>query len=472
MTSEVGVLLRDLPPVHRLLHSKEAQSWLQEHSRTDVLLSLQSAVDTLRASILAGERPEVTDEATLAMARTYLHRRTGQNLRPVINATGTVLHTNLGRAPLAKQAIAALVEVAQGYSNLEYRLEEGVRGHRYEHVEALICELTGAEAALVVNNNAAAVFLVLTELAKEQKVVISRGELVEIGGSFRVSEVMRASGAELVEVGTTNKTHVRDYADALEAGAKLVLRVHTSNFRIIGFTSRPELSDLTTLAHEHGAALIEDLGSGSLIDLRERGIGDEPTVRESILAGVDVVTFSGDKLLGGAQAGIICGKAQWITRIRQNQLARAVRVDKLTLAALEATLRLYIDKGYAMAHVPVLRMLTRAPEELQEEADRVAHDLAAIVAGQAQVRVVPTMSQVGGGALPSEQLPSYAVAVSPHVCSVSALMEQLRLRERPIVARVVKEEVLLDVRTIFPEEFVMLVQGITEALAQAAQTNG
>jgi len=466
VTSEAGTKLRELPPVHRLLSTRCAQDWLALHARTDVLRALQSAVDTLRVSIQAGGDPAISEDSVLTLAAQRLEARTVRHLRAVINATGTVLHTNLGRAPLSAQAIAAVVEVAQGYSNLEYRLEEGTRGHRYEHVEALICELTGAQAAMVVNNNAAAVFLVLTELASGQQVAISRGELVEIGGSFRVSEVMRASGAKLVEIGTTNKTHEADYAEALAAGAQLVLRVHTSNFRIVGFTSRPELTDLVNLAHAHEAIVLEDLGSGSLIDLRQRGIGDEPTVRASLAAGVDVVTFSGDKLLGGAQAGIICGRADLLARIRRHQLARAVRVDKLTLAALEATLRLYGDEDYALKHVPVLRMLTVPQEELQRLAYKLAQDLRQAVTGQADVRVMETTSQVGGGALPSEQLPSYAVTLSPHVCSVNELLGRLRLGTPPVVARVVREEVVFDVRTIFSEQFAELVQTVQAVLGR------
>lgn len=466
MTTEVGALLRDLPPVHRLLRSQAAEAWLAQYARAEVLQALQWSVDTLRARILAGEQLAVTDSLALTLAEEQLKARSVPNLRPVINATGTVLHTNLGRAPLAPEAINALVEVAKGYSNLEYRLDEGVRGHRYEHVEQLLCDLTGAQAALVVNNNAAAVFLVLTALAKGRKVAISRGELVEIGGSFRVFEVMRESGAELVEVGTTNKTHEHDYAEALAGGAELILRVHTSNFRIVGFTSRPDVASLTDLAHAQGAILMEDLGSGSLLDLRARGIGDEPTVRESVLAGVDVVTFSGDKLLGGAQAGIICGKEELLARIRKHQLARAVRVDKLTLAALEATLRLYADEEQALRHVPVLQMLTANASDLQAKAAHLATDLAQALGQQAAVRVMAVTSQVGGGALPSEQLPSYAVGVAPYTCSVSELTARLRRGAFPIVARVVREEVLFDVRTITASQTALLVEGVRAALVR------
>lgn len=464
MVNLQATLLRELPPVHRLLGTAEAQEWQQAFGRTQVLRSMQDAVDILRSEILSGQRAAITDQEALLLAHERLLDGAQLSLRAVINATGTVIHTNLGRAPLADEALQAIVDVAKGYSNLEYNLQQGVRGHRYEHVESLLCELTGAEAALVVNNNAAAVFLVLTELAKGKRVAISRGELVEIGGSFRVSEVMRASGAELYEIGTTNKTHAYDYETALQAGADMVLRVHTSNFRMIGFTYKPSLDELVTLSHAHGAILYEDLGSGSLVDLRARGIGDEPTVRASVEAGVDVVTFSGDKLLGGAQAGIICGRTELIERIRKNQLARAVRVDKLTLAALLATLHLYQDEDRAFARIPVLRMLSRPLSDLQESAERLARELASALAENANVRVDTVMSQVGGGALPTEQLPSYAVVVSLHSSSAAECVRKLRLGTHPVIARVTKEEVILDVRTIEDEQFTELIECVRAAV--------
>jgi len=458
--------LRDLPPVHRLLNTERVLLWQVQYGRVAVLSALQKAVDHLRVSLLAGATVDVSDEHVLQDALTVLEHSTERHLRPVINATGTVIHTNLGRAPLAQEAVDAVVAVSAGYSNLEYNLASGERGHRYEHVEQLLCELTGAEAALVVNNNAAAVFLVLHALAAGQKVAISRGELVEIGGSFRVSEVMRESGAELVEVGTTNKTYERDYATALEEGAQIVLRVHTSNFRVVGFTYQTPLSDLVQVAHAHDALIIEDLGSGSLIDLRALGIGDEPIVRDSIAAGVDVVMFSGDKLLGGAQAGLICGRADLLERIAKNQVARVVRVDKLTLAALEATLSLYRDEQRARERIPVLRMLTLSQTELREAAEHLAALLVAAVGEQAVCRVTQTVSMAGGGALPSEQLPSYAVALTLQQISASECIKRLRTGSPPVVARVVREEVVFDVRTILPTEYAGLVQCVSSAICR------
>ncbi|MCY0901860.1 MAG: L-seryl-tRNA(Sec) selenium transferase [Firmicutes bacterium] len=466
--AEVRAKLRALPPVHRLLMHEEVLRWLGEHARQEVVASLQAAVDTVRQRVLAGEAEDHAEDALLSIARDHLATLTTRNLREVINATGTVIHTNLGRAPLAQVALDAMCEVARGYSNLEFDLEQGERGHRYSHVEALICELTGAEAALVVNNNAAAVLLTLIELAQGQKVAISRGELVEIGGSFRVSEVMRASGAELVEIGTTNKTHAHDYRRAIEQGARTVLRVHASNFRVIGFTYQLALVDLVTLAHELGAIVIEDLGSGSLLDLQARGVGDEPTVRDSVRAGVDIVMFSGDKLLGAAQAGIICGRAELVARIRTHQVARAVRVDKLTLAALEATLRLYRDEERAVAQIPVLHMLTETSAELSRRAGSLLSQMALRTDGLALCRVLEVSSQVGGGALPSEQLPSFAVGLKPVTCSPDECIRRLRGASPPVVARIAREEVIFDVRTIFPEQHDALVAAVESALLGSA----
>lgn len=462
---------RELPAVHMLLGLPQAQSWLTEHARSDVLGALQDALEDLRMAMRAGDAPDVSEAAVLRRAETKLRRRVAPRLVPVINATGTVLHTNLGRAPLAQEALDAMVSVAKGYSNLEFSLDSGERGHRYEHVEALISELTGAEAAFVVNNNAAAVFLLLHELARDKQVAVSRGELVEIGGSFRVSEVMRQSGAVLVEVGTTNKTHLRDYERAISDGAELVLKVHTSNFRIVGFTHAPGLEELVELAHQYGRPVVEDLGSGSLVDFRARGIGDEPTVRDSVAAGVDVVTFSGDKMLGGAQAGIICGRREYVDRLRKNQLARAVRVDKLTLAALEATLRLYRDEDRAYDRIPTLRMLTRPLMELKREAEELVDRVAAAVRENARCRLAETVSKVGGGALPTEELPSFALAMTLRDLSPDRFAQRLRAVTPPVVARVAREEVIFDVRTVFSWQRDALVEGIRAAIAGSAATD-
>ncbi len=457
---------RELPAVHRLLSTEQVQDWLNHYARSDVIAVVQDTLELLRDKLRLGETVDLSIEEILEKVYEALQRRTAMHLTQVINATGTILHTNLGRAPLAQDAIDAIVQAAKGYSNLEFDLASGERGYRFDHVESILCELTGAEAALVVNNNAAAVYLTLQELAFDKNVVISRGELVEIGGSFRVNEVMRLSGAKLIEVGTTNKTHEADYKKALEDGAELLLRVHTSNFRICGFTYQPPLAELVAIAQEFAVPIIEDLGSGSLLDLRGKGIGDEPTVKDSIDAGVDVVMFSGDKLLGSAQAGIICGKKKWIDRIKKNQLARAVRVDKLTLAALEATLRLYRDEDKALQRIPTLYMLTKDIETLRTDAERLAREVTLSIGGYARCRVLETTSAVGGGAMPLEQLPTCALAIYPLGMTPTQLLTKLRQSDPPIVARVAREEVIIDVRTIFDWQYEVLIQGIKTAVAR------
>lgn len=460
-------LLRSLPAVHRLLDHPIGVALCREHSHKLVSRMAGEVIGELRAAILAGEERTFADlelDALVAQVSTRVQAQFQPKYRPVINATGVVLHTNLGRAPLAECAIQAIERTAKGYSNLELNLHTGARGSRYDLVEELICELTGAEAAMVVNNNASAVLLTLTEMAKGRKVVISRGQLVEIGGSFRVSEVMRASGAELVEVGTTNKTHEYDYERAIDEETGLVLRVHTSNYRVVGFTYQPELADLVAIAHARNVPVYEDLGSGSLIDLRAYGIGDEPVVNESIRAGVDIVSFSGDKLLGGAQAGILVGKKEYIARLKKNQLTRALRVDKFTLAALEATLLLYRDEEKAKRDIPTIWMLLRTPETIQPEAERLCTGLAASFGERASVQIEPGLSQVGGGSLPTAELPTWHVTVRSRQFSLNELEHQLRHVDLPVMTTLHKEALHFDVRTIFPREIERVVESVRQAV--------
>jgi L-seryl-tRNA(Ser) seleniumtransferase len=459
-------LLRNLPAVHRLLDSPLCEPLLRQYGHTLVSEAASDVIAAFRNRILAGEAVRLPDMGEwIERVAERLAHLFQPHYRRVINATGVVLHTNLGRAPLARSAVDLLVQTAFGYSNLELNLETGERGTRYAHVEELLCRLTGAEAALVVNNNAAAVFLVLRELARGKKVVISRGQLVEIGGSFRVSEVMAESGAILHEVGTTNKTHGYDYERAIDEETALIMRVHTSNFRVVGFTHQPSLEELVHLAHKRGVPVYEDLGSGSLIDLRRYGIGDEPTVRESVKAGVDLVSFSGDKLLGAAQAGIIVGKKEYITRLKRNQLTRALRVDKLTLAALEATLRLYLDEEKAVREIPTLYLLTRSAEELRVAAQELADGLRVVFREQASVEVTEGVSQVGGGSLPTEELPTSLVAVRSRHFSIQALAEAMRRVELPVMAIMRKEALLFDVRTIFRREIQECIESVGRAYA-------
>jgi L-seryl-tRNA(Ser) seleniumtransferase len=459
--------LRKIPAVHKLLT-------YTQHLRTsysfDVLVSAASSLlQDIRCQIREGILQEVPPmEALIQQLEIRLQELFTMHLRPVINATGVILHTNLGRAPLSEAALQAIVRTARGYSNLEYRLDEGTRGSRHEHVESLLCQLTGAEAACVVNNNAAAVFLVLRELAKDREVILSRGQIVEIGGSFRVFEVMRESGALMVEVGTTNKTYLRDYERAITERTALLLRVHTSNYRMVGFVHQPDLSELVELAQRHGIPLYEDLGSGSLLDVGMFGLKPEPTVSDSIRAGVDLVSFSGDKLLGGAQAGIIVGKRVYIDRLKKNQLMRALRVDKLTLAALEATLRQYLDPERAIQTIPTLWMMNRQPDELKREAERLADHLRKVFGFAASINVIPVASQVGGGSLPGEELPSYGVKCTSQSFSLTAFEQELRRLDTPILARFFEEGLVFDVRTLFPEEIERCGKGCEIAYARLA----
>ncbi|MBE0466449.1 MAG: L-seryl-tRNA(Sec) selenium transferase, partial [Candidatus Desulforudis sp.] len=382
----------------------------------------------------------------------------------VINATGVVLHTNLGRAILSERARRAVETAAASYTNLEFNLETGKRGSRYALVDELLQHLSGAEASLVVNNNAAAVLLALSTLAGGREVIVSRGQLVEIGGSFRIPEVMAQSGARLVEVGTTNKTHRRDYEGAIGPDTALLLHVHASNYRIVGFTKEVTLDELVGLGREAGLPVMSDLGSGFLVDLSRFGYPYEPTVQETVGAGVDVVTFSGDKLLGGPQAGIIVGRADLVDRMKRNPLTRAVRVDKMTLAALEATLREYLEPEQAMERIPTLAMLTAAPAVLEEKAERLAGALLTALGEAAEVEVDADCSQVGGGALPTAAPQTFLVVIRPRAMSVPDLVCRLRAGDPAVVGRVQDDRLCLDPRTVAEEEFTVLGTALGRAL--------
>lgn len=371
------------------------------------------------------------------------------------------LHTNLGRACLSERAANAAAEAARGYSTLEYDVENGCRGSRYQHVEALLCRLTGAEAAMAVNNNAAAVLLILSALAGGGEVIASRGELVEIGGSFRIPEIVTQCGCKLCEVGATNKTHRRDYEAAIGEQTRALLKVHTSNYRIVGFTESVPREELAEIAHGHGLPLIEDLGSGAIVDLEPFGIRGEPTVQRSLHAGVDVASFSGDKLLGGPQAGLIVGKREYIERIKKHPLARALRLDKMTLAALHATLSAYLDAEIAVREIPTLAMLSASEDELHAKALRLQKALADTGVSS---QLVWTGDAVGGGSAPAQELTGWAVAIEPGRLSVDELEEKLRLRAKPIVARIHRRQYLLCVRTIREEDFAEIAAAAAEAI--------
>jgi L-seryl-tRNA(Ser) seleniumtransferase len=462
--------LRALPKVDELFLLPSLQSLLKEHSRPLVVESIRRAVDRRRQEILTGagtpeNLPAERDHEKWAGAvKEELAEILRPSLRPVINATGVVLHTNLGRAPLAPEALEHILETARGYSNLEFDLATGERGSRYEHVEGILCRLSGAESALVVNNNAGAVFLSLNTLAEGREVVVSRGQLVEIGGSFRIPDVMKKSGARLVEVGTTNRTHLRDYEQAINEKTALLLRVHTSNFRILGFTAEVPLRDLAALGAAKNLPVMDDLGSGCLIDLARFGLDPEPTVQEAVQAGADVVTFSGDKLLGGPQAGIIVGRKRCLDPIKKNPLNRALRIDKLTLAALESTLRFYLEGDEALNRLPAFRMLTGSLANLERRSKRFLKNLAKEIGTLCRLRLKDDSSQVGGGALPIQDLPTKVLALFPGKLSAADLERRLRNGQPPVVVRIQGNEVLLDLRTVAKEEEKFLIKALKDAL--------
>lgn len=444
-----NALLRQLPAVDALLI--EAQPLIKRYGREAVTNALRQILDQTRRTIQAGETPPMNSASLLAQADSILQVQFQPTLRSVINATGVIIHTNLGRAPLSNAAMRAMQEVAAGYSTLEYDLDSGKRGSRLIHADTLLREITGAEAALVVNNNAAATVLTLAGLAHGREVIVSRGQLVEIGGGFRIPDIMAQSGATLVEVGTTNRTRITDYERAITGATTLLMRVHASNFKQIGFTESAPLDELASVAHNHNLHLVDDLGSGALIDTSPFGLEHEPTVQESLVAGADVICFSGDKLLGGPQAGIIVGKRDLIDTLKRHPLARAIRADKLCLAALTATLDHY-RRGEAVTHIPVLKMIARPLDIMRE----TAHNWAQQIGSSAQV--IDGESTIGGGSLPGATLPTALLVIQ--VDRPDDLLTELRRAPTPVIARIVDNQVAFDPRTILPEQEETLLQTI------------
>lgn len=445
--------LRDLPSIERLLQSEIGQETIAEFGRSLTLQALQEQLQIARESIRAGN-PTPTIENIFTAASTTLDQWISIRLVPVINATGVILHTNLGRAPLCKNAQIAMRDVARSYSTLEYDLGRGKRGKREVHAESLLQKLTGAEAALVVNNNAAAVLLALTALARRKEVLVSRSQLIEIGGGFRIPDVMRQSGAKLIEVGTTNRTHLNDFEAAINERTALILRAHHSNFKIIGFTTEPSLQELVRFGQEHGVPVLDDLGSGALLDTVQFGLGHEPMVQESLQDGAPLVAFSGDKLLGGPQAGIIVGEQALVKRLRKHPLARAIRPDKLCLAALCATLQHYL-RGEAISKIPIWQMIAAEDETLQNRANHWVKQI-----GQGEV--VASRSTVGGGSLPEETLPTWVLSIE--VRHPNALSKKLRNAQPAVIARIEEDRVVLDPRTILKEQEEALIRVLKQAL--------
>jgi L-seryl-tRNA(Ser) seleniumtransferase len=475
---ELEQRLRALPSVEELLGTEPLRSAAKRAPRTSAVGAARSAIDARRRALMIGEGDD--DMSGLAAAAAAeLERIEAPALRPVINATGVVLHTNLGRAPLADSARVAVEQASRGYTNLEYDLEGGARGSRHVHVEELICELTGAESGFAVNNNAAGVMLALAALARDREVVISRGQLVEIGGSFRIPEILAASGARMVEVGTTNRTRLEDYERAAGERTAVLMRVHSSNFRTLGFTEDVPVEDLCRLARERNLVTIDDLGSGAVFEHRSPAghpaeaeriarltavLADEPSARRSIAAGADIVCFSGDKLLGGPQAGIVAGKRQTVERLRSHPMARALRIDKLSLAALEATLRIYREPGRAVLELPALKMLSEPEEKLKRRAEHMLAAIATAAGGSARVELVRAAGRVGGGALPLLELDGPAVSVAPQTITADRLQACLRKGDPAVIARVHEGALLIDPRTVADREADLVAEAVVACL--------
>ena len=460
MTPEQQQQLRELPSVSDLLQETEVGDWIRATSHTLVVEALRDAVETVRRRVLAGDGDVAIDrQAVLDTAEELFVQRSLPSLRRVINATGIILHTGLGRAPLCADAIEAIVEAARGYCNLEFDLATGQRGQREAHVEALICRVTGAEAGIAVNNNAAATLLILHTVAKDREVLVSRGQLIEIGGSFRLPEIMAASGARLREVGTTNRTRPADFERAINDHTAAVMHVHTSNYRITGFAEETSTAELAALARRFNLVAIDDLGSGALLDTAALGLPAEPVAAASIAAGADLICFSGDKLLGGPQCGIIAGRREWVERLRSNPLMRTYRTDKLTLLALEATLRQYVDPERAVQQIPALAMMAATTEALAERARILCALLERSVPGEA-FYVCSDTAYAGGGALPSAEIPSVCVQWRPQQIKVSEAARQLRDAEVPVVARVHDDAICFDLRTVHDDDFDDLAAGV------------
>lgn len=445
-----NLLYRRIPKVDVLLEDEKIRELTEQYSYDTVLEAVREELDKLRALIgtcedeAEGIREIEQLSVRIQEAVKVMHT---PNMRTVINGTGTILHTNLGRAPIGERHMRHIADIAMNYSNLEYNLEAGARGERYSHFEKLLCKITGAEAAMAVNNNAAAVMLILSTMGKGKEVIVSRGELVEIGGKFRIPDVMEQSGATLVEVGTTNKTHYTDYENAITEETAALLKVHTSNYRIVGFTDNVSIAELVPLGKEREIPVIEDLGSGVLIDLSKYGLTYEPTVQDSVRNGADVVCFSGDKLLGGPQAGIIVGKKKYIDQMKKNQLTRALRIDKFTAATLEVVLQEYLSEEKAIQNIPALRMITKEIEEITRD----AQELEALLQQAelpAQIQMEPCESQIGGGSLPLERIPSMAVTIHPEKITTAELELRLRHMSIPMIVRTMNDKIVIDVRTV------------------------
>ena len=461
-----NMLYRSIPKVDVLLENQDIVTLIENHHRDVVVDVIREEIDKLRNFIKENDDINLIEEKInnlIENIKISTEKVYSYNIKKVINGTGTILHTNLGRAIISKKHADYLSEVVTSYSNLEYNLEEGKRGERYSHFEKLICKITGAEAAMAVNNNAAAVMLVLSSMAAEREVIVSRGELVEVGGKFRIPDVMKSSNAHLVEIGTTNKTHLEDYEDAISENTGAFLKVHTSNFKILGFTESVSIEELCKLGREKDIPVIEDIGSGVLIDLSEYGLEYEPTVQDSIKAGVDVVSFSGDKLLGGPQAGIIVGKKKYIDKMKKNPLTRAFRIDKFTATILEMIFHEYLNEENAIKNIPVLSLITKDLKEIEKNANTLFNKIENLK-DVADINIKDTLSQIGGGSLPAERIKSKSVTIMPKNISTQSLEAKLRAGKNPVVGRISEEKLILDMRTVLEDEIDILAQKLIDIL--------
>ena len=457
-------LFRKLPSVVEVLSKDEIKNTLNFYPRSIVLETIREVIELNRKEIINSNKYlDINIESIVNDVIYKVKLKYSLSLKKVINGTGIVIHTNLGRSLVSEQIKDDLFSIATRYSNLEYDIENGERGSRYTHLTDIIKRLTGAEDVLVVNNNASAVLLSLNTLAKEKEVIVSRGELVEVGGSFRIPSIMELSGAKLNEVGSTNKTHLKDYEESINENTGAIMKVHTSNYKILGFTESVEVDKLSNLSKKYNVPLIEDLGSGVFIDLSKYGLSYEPTVLDSLKNGADIVTFSGDKLLGGVQAGIIVGKKEYIQKMKKNQLTRALRVDKLTICALEATLRMYLDEENAIKNIPTLRMLTYSIQELEKKAVGLYDKIKDLK--DFDIKISDSKSQVGGGSMPLEFIDSKVIEIIPKKISVSSLEKKLRLSKSHIIGRIKDEKYILDVRTIFEDEFDLIYEELKRCLS-------
>nr|WP_153016298.1 L-seryl-tRNA(Sec) selenium transferase [Clostridium tepidiprofundi] len=455
-------LLRRLPKVDELLNQEKIKKYLNITMRNIIVDSIRETICNYRNMIIKGRIDAFTNEDIINSVIMTIEEKDEFRLRKVINATGTVIHTNMGRSLLSKGAVERVIDVVENYNNLEYDINKGKRGLRYSHIEEIITKITGAEAAMVVNNNASAVMLVLSTLCYEKEAIVSRGQLVEIGGSFRVPEVMKLSGAKLVEVGTTNRTHLFDYENNISEDTGVLLKVHTSNYKILGFTEEVPLDELVELGKEHNIPVIEDIGSGVLVDFSKYGFAYEPTVQESIKKGVDVVTFSGDKMLGGPQAGIIVGKKKYIDKMKKNQLTRALRIDKMTLAALEGTLKYYLDEEEAIKNIPTLSMILADKDDIMKKAQKLKEMLEKSLRNY-DFNISADFSMVGGGSMPTEKVDTYVIRIKSKKIATEKLEYLLRMNKIPIIVRVCNDEIILDLRTIFEKDFNTILDAFQNA---------